>query len=103
MPTYEYECVACGYEEEIFHSMKEEPRRRCPKCKKLKFRRRIGTGAGLLFKGSGFYETDYKRQSSDAKKTDSDSGKDSAKESPKKETASTADAGGAAKSKKADT
>ena len=66
MPTYDYECVACGHEEEIFHSMLDEPKRRCPKCKKMKFRRKIGMGAGLVFKGSGFYETDYKKKSGES-------------------------------------
>lgn len=62
MPTYDYECMACGHEEEIFQSMLDEPKKRCPKCKKMKFRRMIGTGAGLVFKGTGFYETDYKKK-----------------------------------------
>lgn len=60
MPTYEYECSACGHELETFQSMKDAPLRKCPKCKKLKLSRKIGLGAGLIFKGSGFYETDYK-------------------------------------------
>ena len=61
MPTYEYECDACGHEFEAFQSMSDKALRQCPSCKKRKLRRLIGTGAGLIFKGSGFYETDYKR------------------------------------------
>ena len=60
MPTYDYACEACGHELEIFQSMTEAPKRRCPKCKKQRLRRRIGTGGAILFKGSGFYLTDYR-------------------------------------------
>ena len=60
MPTYDYICQACGHELEIFQSMTESPKRKCPECGKLKLKRQIGTGAGLIFKGSGFYETDYR-------------------------------------------
>jgi len=61
MPTYEYECPKCGNHFEQFQSMKDEPLKRCPKCKKLGLKRLIGGGAGLIFKGSGFYITDYKK------------------------------------------
>lgn len=61
MPTYDYECSACGHEMEVFQSMKDAPLKRCPECGKPKLQRKIGTGAGLIFKGGGFYETDYKR------------------------------------------
>ena len=60
MPTYVYDCGACKRETEIFHSMSDAPKRKCPKCGKSKLVRRIGTGAGILFKGSGFYQTDYR-------------------------------------------
>jgi putative FmdB family regulatory protein len=60
MPTYEYECEACGHKFEKFQSIKAAPIRKCPECGKSKVRRLIGTGAGLLFKGSGFYITDYR-------------------------------------------
>ena len=74
MPTYEYKCDACGHAFELFQSMSAEPTRRCPKCKKLKVKRLIGTGAGLIFKGSGFYITDYRDQSyKDKAKADSGS------------------------------
>ena len=62
MPTYDYRCDACGHAFEHFQSMTADPIRRCPKCRKLKVKRLIGTGAGLLFKGSGFYITDYRDQ-----------------------------------------
>lgn len=63
MPTYDYRCKACGHELEIFQSMSESPKRKCPECGALKLQRLIGTGAGILFKGSGFYETDYRSSS----------------------------------------
>lgn len=61
MPTYEYECVRCGHHFELFQSMSDPPRKRCPKCRG-KVRRLIGAGAGLLFKGNGFYTTDYRSE-----------------------------------------
>jgi putative FmdB family regulatory protein len=60
MPTYEYECSSCGKTFERFQSISEKPLRRCPLCRKGKVRRLIGAGAGILFRGSGFYETDYR-------------------------------------------
>jgi putative FmdB family regulatory protein len=60
MPTYEYQCDDCGHLFERFQSMTARPLRSCPQCKG-KVRRLLGTGAGVIFKGSGFYETDYKR------------------------------------------
>lgn len=62
MPTYEYKCGACGHAYEMFQSMTEPPKKRCPKCGKNTAERLIGTGAGVLFKGSGFYETDYRSE-----------------------------------------
>jgi putative FmdB family regulatory protein len=59
MPTYDYECTACAHRFEAFHSMSAEPLKECPECKG-KVQRLIGTGAGILFKGSGFYQTDYR-------------------------------------------
>lgn len=64
MPTYEYECEACGHSFEEFQYMSDAPLTKCPKCKKKKLARLIGAGAGIIFKGSGFYETDYKRKES---------------------------------------
>jgi putative FmdB family regulatory protein len=63
MPTYEYECDGCGYQFEEMQSMSDQPLTKCPQCKKKKLRRLFGTGAGLLFKGSGFYITDYRSES----------------------------------------
>ena len=63
MPTYEYQCDACEHNFDEFQSMSEEPLKKCPKCKKPKLRRVFGTGAAILFKGSGFYETDYRSES----------------------------------------
>lgn len=62
MPTYEYECDGCGHAFEEFQYMKDDALTVCPKCGKPKLRRLIGAGAGIIFKGSGFYETDYKRK-----------------------------------------
>lgn len=63
MPTYEYRCEACGHELELFQNISEAPKKRCPECKKQKLKRKIGGGAGFLFKGSGFYLTDYRSDS----------------------------------------
>lgn len=63
MPTYDYVCDACKHEMELFQSISEDPIKKCPKCKKNKLRRLIGAGAGILFKGSGFYQTDYRSDS----------------------------------------
>ncbi len=63
MPTYDYVCDACEHKFELFHSMKDEPKRKCPKCGRLKLRRLIGPGAAIVFKGSGFYQTDYRSES----------------------------------------
>jgi putative FmdB family regulatory protein len=66
MPTYEYACQKCGHEFEAFQSMKDEPLTKCPKCHKKALKRLVGGGAGLIFKGSGFYITDYKKTSAPA-------------------------------------
>ncbi len=63
MPTYEYLCPKCGHAFELFQSMRDEPLKKCPKCKKIGVKRLVGGGAGLIFKGSGFYITDYKKKS----------------------------------------
>ena len=63
MPTYDYECDACGHEFELFQSIMEPVQKKCPKCGKLKLRRLFGTGAAVVFKGSGFYQTDYRSES----------------------------------------
>ena len=63
MPTYDYVCDACHHQVEIFHSIKDEPKRKCPECGRQKLRRLIGPGAAIVFKGSGFYQTDYRSES----------------------------------------
>jgi putative FmdB family regulatory protein len=76
MPTYEYICDACEHEFEQFQSITAAPVKSCPECRKKKVRRKISTGAGILFKGGGFYETDYRSKSySDAAKKDADASK----------------------------
>ena len=64
MPTYEYACRLCDQQFEIFQSIKADPLSECPSCGENGLRRLIGRGAGIIFKGSGFYETDYKRDTS---------------------------------------
>ena len=63
MPTYDYECDACGYEMELFQGIKDPVKKKCPECGKNKLRRLFGTGAAIVFKGSGFYQTDYRSDS----------------------------------------
>ena len=79
MPTYDYLCASCNHKFEKFESMSANPSKKCPECGKMKLQRLIGSGAGVIFKGSGFYETDYR---SDSYKQD----KKNAKATPKKET-----------------
>jgi putative FmdB family regulatory protein len=90
MPTYDYICDACGHEFEAFESIKADPQSLCPSCSETKLRRKIGAGAAIIFKGSGFYQTDYRSdaykekakadkppESSTAKSGDGASGKSS--------------------------
>jgi len=63
MPTYDYVCEDCEHRFELFQSIKAKPIRKCPRCGKLTVNRLIGAGAGIIFKGSGFYETDYRSDS----------------------------------------
>jgi putative FmdB family regulatory protein len=63
MPTYDYICDACGHEFEAFESIKSDPQTVCPTCHETRLRRKIGPGAAILFKGSGFYQTDYRSES----------------------------------------
>lgn len=103
MPTYEYQCENCNHEFEQFQSIISNPLKKCPECKKMKLNRLIGTGGGIIFKGSGFYETDYRSENykegrknakpkteskgddkKDTKKTDSSESKDTSKKESKK-------------------
>ena len=63
MPTYDYECDACGHKFELFQSISAAVKKKCPNCSKHKLRRLFGTGAAIVFKGSGFYQTDYRSDS----------------------------------------
>ncbi len=62
MPTYDYVCDACDHQFEEFQSITEAPKRKCPACGRQKLRRLIGPGAAIVFKGSGFYKTDYRSE-----------------------------------------
>ncbi|HWA87172.1 MAG TPA: zinc ribbon domain-containing protein [Opitutus sp.] len=85
MPTYEYACPKCGHTFEVFQSMRDEPLKKCPKCRKTGVKRLIGGGAGLIFKGSGFYITDYKNNKPASGKSES-GGADKAAAKPEKKT-----------------
>jgi len=113
MPTYEYHCDACDHNFDEFQSMSEEPLKKCPQCGKRKLRRVFGTGAAILFKGSGFYQTDYRSESyQKAAKADQEAGSTASgsKDSNgangttgKSDTAAGNDSKGAAKSSKSKT
>ena len=87
MPTYEYQCNICGHKFEKFQSITADALCKCPDCGRMELKRLIGTGAGIIFKGSGFYETDYrsdgykKAVKKETPKSDSDSGKKEASSS----------------------
>lgn len=83
MPTYEYKCDDCGHQFDALQSMKDEKLTKCPNCGKETLRRLIGTGGGLIFKGSGFYLTDYKNKSTETTPSQS-SGSDKPKAEPAK-------------------
>jgi putative FmdB family regulatory protein len=116
MPNYDYSCEKCHQTFEFFQSMKDEPLKTCPEsacCKKTwgkgKVQRQIGTGAGLIFKGSGFYITDYRSESyKSGAKSDSasassggssDSSKSGSSDSPKSDSGKSSPSGGKGKSK----
>ncbi len=88
MPTYDYKCKECEHEFEEFQQMTAKPVKKCPECDG-KVKRLIGAGAGVVFKGSGFYETDYKKapvssepvEKSSAKSTESSKSKSSSSDS----------------------
>lgn len=99
MPTYDYRCENCGHEFEQFQSITANSLKKCPECKKLKLNRLIGTGAAVIFKGSGFYQTDYRSDSynkgKEAEKKSSEKKTETKKESKESKPAKS-------KSKKAD-
>lgn len=74
MPTYDYQCDACDHRFELFQSITAEPERKCPECGKRKLRRLIGPGAAIIFKGSGFYQTDYRSESYKSRASSESSG-----------------------------
>lgn len=81
MPTYEYQCDACEHNFDEFQAMSDKPLKKCPKCGKQKLRRVFGAGAAIIFKGSGFYQTDYRSDSyQKAAKADQESPKESTSE-----------------------
>jgi len=102
MPTYDYVCEACQHSFEHFQRITANSLRKCPECGKLKLKRLIGTGAGILFKGSGFYETDYRSDSykkaakaeADAAKPKSDSSDAKGKSESKKNSDTSTTTGG---------
>jgi putative FmdB family regulatory protein len=94
MPTYDYRCEACEHEWEEFHSINAQPVKKCPACGKLKAKRVIGPGAGIIFRGSGFYQTDYRsdsykkaakadKESQGSSKSDKSESKSASKSEPK--------------------
>lgn len=86
MPTYEYSCKNCGHELESFQRMSEDPLIDCPSCDTPSLKRKIGIGAGIIFKGGGFYETDFKDKKGKPD-TESSAKEDSAPKAEKKEKA----------------
>ncbi len=72
MPTYDYACQKCDHTFEQFQSMRDDPLTKCPACGKKSLKRLVGGGAGLIFKGSGFYITDYKNKGGGESKTSND-------------------------------
>ena len=88
MPTYDYRCNACDHEFELFQSMSDAVKKKCPDCGKLKLERLIGTGAGVIFKGGGFYETDYR---SDSYKKGAEADKKASENKPDKKSDSKSD------------
>jgi putative FmdB family regulatory protein len=97
MPTYDYRCDACDHAFEEFQSMLDKPLKKCPKCNKSRLRRLLGTGAAILFKGSGFYQTDYRSESYKSAAKADETAKSASSES--KKTDDKASAGGKADAK----
>lgn len=78
MPTYDYKCENCGHQFETFQSIKADPLKKCPECGEESLKRLIGAGAGLIFKGSGFYLTDYKNSGKGTEKSSTPAKKEEA-------------------------
>lgn len=74
MPTYDYQCKDCNHRFECFQSMTSDPLKECPKCKRATLKRLIGPGSAVIFKGSGFYQTDYKKKDVPPEKKESSDG-----------------------------
>ncbi len=91
MPTYDYHCDACEHEFELFQPITENAKKKCPECGRMKLRRLFGTGAAIVFKGSGFYQTDYRsdsyRKGAEADKKARSESKSTSKSSEKKKPA----------------
>ena len=103
MPTYDYVCDACNHRFEEIQSFSAEPLKTCPSCGTDNLRRLFGTGAAILFKGSGFYETDYRSDSyKSSAKTESDAGKPAEKPAAAEKPASTGDTASKGTSTKTD-
>lgn len=102
MPTYEYECGSCGHQTEAFQSITAKPLKKCPTCGERRLRRLIGTGAGIIFKGSGFYQTDYRSEAyKRAAKAEKEAISGGDKKDDKKQDAKKTDTGKTEKSTKA--
>ena len=84
MPTYEYACTNCGHDLEVFQRMSDDPLSICPACEEPALKRKIGLGAGIIFKGGGFYETDFKDRKG-SKPAEAKAESSPGKESPGKE------------------
>ena len=93
MPTYEYACDACDHQFEEFQSITAEPLKKCPECGKTRLRRLFGTGAAIIFKGSGFYQTDYRSDSyKSAAKAEQDKSKGTENKTDKSDNSAKSDA-----------
>jgi putative FmdB family regulatory protein len=96
MPTYDYQCTACDHEFEVFQPISAPVKRKCPECGELRLKRLIGAGAAVMFKGSGFYQTDYrsesyKKRAAEETSTPSETKTDKAADSPSKPKKKSAD------------
>ena len=106
MPTYDYECEACGHSLEVFQGINDAVLKKCPECGKKKLKRLFGSGAAIVFKGSGFYQTDYRsegyKKAAEAETKSQSSDKGDAKASDTKKTEPKKADGPAKKKKNAD-